>query len=35
MGLKTMIAAHSNGAVVMANGFSPAPQPKPAPTTPK
>ncbi|HKE08251.1 MAG TPA: hypothetical protein VKB48_10500 [Candidatus Acidoferrum sp.] len=25
MGLKTMIAAHSNGAVVMANGLSPAP----------
>jgi hypothetical protein len=25
MGLKTMISAHSTGAVVMANGLSPAP----------
>ena len=25
MGLKTMIAAHSNAAVVMANGFAPVP----------
>ena len=30
MGLKTMIAAHSNAAAVMANGITPAPPRPPA-----